>query len=103
MLTRLVALAHAALEARSEFELIEEGATRDLKRFVLKIHGNRVVSITLSIAGGQARVETSPIERSKYALAPGGAVTTGYESADEAWMTQALEQQFGRVRAGAQP
>jgi hypothetical protein len=82
--------------------LVEEGATRDLKRFVLKIHGNRVFSITLSISGAQAQVDASPIERSKYGLAPGGIVTSGYESVDEAWMTRALEQQFGRVRASAQ-
>ena len=57
MLARLVALAHAAFEGRSEFELVEEGATRDLKRFVLKIHGKRVMAVSLRIADGQAVIE----------------------------------------------
>ena len=47
VLARLVALAHAALEKRGEFEFAEEGATRDVKRFVLKVHGNRVMAIAM--------------------------------------------------------
>lgn len=98
MLAHLVALAHSALERRSEFELVEEGATRDIKRFVLKIHGNRVVGITLSIEGGRAILDAQALERSKYALSGGAAVTADFEAVDEPWMGGALQEQFRRVR-----
>ena len=54
VLARLVALSHAALEKRGEFELAEEGATRDVKRFVLKVHANRVMAIAMRVEAGRA-------------------------------------------------
>jgi hypothetical protein len=98
MLARLVALARSAIEGRSEFELVEEGATRDLKRFVLKIHSNRVVGVTLRLESGRAVVEAAGLERSKYGLTDVAPVTADFDAVDEAWMADALQQVFSRVR-----
>ena len=54
MLAKLVSLALGAIETRPEFELTEEGATNDLKRFVLKVHSNRVAAIALWLENGPA-------------------------------------------------
>jgi hypothetical protein len=99
MLAHLVALALSAFEGRSEFELAEEGATRDVKRFVLKIHGKRVLAITLWIESGRALLDVHAIERSSYDLSAGSATSADFEAADGAWMAGALQQQFGRVRS----
>lgn len=98
MLTRLVALAHAAFEGRSEFELVEEGATRSLKRFVLKVHSKRVMSVSMRIENRQAVLQSEPIERSIYALADAAPTIADFATVDEAWMAGALEQQFRRVQ-----
>ena len=98
VLAKLVALAHAALEARGEFELAEEGATRDIKRFALKIHGNRVVAISVRVEGGCALLEAHALERSNYELGAGDASTVDIDAIDDAWMARALQQQFSRVR-----
>ncbi len=99
MLTHLVALANAAFEGRSEFELVEEGATRDIKRFVLKIHGNRVIAIAMRIEAGRAIVEAQALERGKYGVADGPSVAVDYHAVDEAWMAGALQELFSRVRS----
>jgi hypothetical protein len=99
VLARLVALAHAALEQRGEFELSEEGATRDVKRFVLKVHANRVMAIAMRVEAGRAVVEGQAIDRGRYSLADGPPLSIAFEALDEQWMAQALQQLFGRVRA----
>ncbi|MEO5586573.1 MAG: hypothetical protein ABIQ81_02655 [Novosphingobium sp.] len=99
MLARLVALAHGALEQRSEFELTEEGATPDLKRFVLKVHSNRIMAITIWLDRSQVNVDAAAIERSRYQVQPGPPITADYAVVDEQWMASALEQLFGRVQA----
>jgi len=101
MLAHLVALALSAFEGRTEFELAEEGATRDIKRFVLKIHGKRVFGITLRIEGGRAVLDAHAIERSSYDLSGGEAASADFEAADGTWMAGALQQQFSRVRLHA--
>ena len=98
MLARLVALAHSAIEGRPEFEFVEEGATRDVKRFVLKIHSKRIVGISLHVDGGRAVVDAHALERSPYSLAEGGTATTDFAAVDEPWMASALQGLFSRVR-----
>ena len=100
VLARLVALAHAALETRGEFEFAEEGATRDIKRFVLKVHANRVMAIAMRVEDGRAVVEGQAIERGRYALADGPPLSVASEELDEPWMAQALQQLFARVQPG---
>jgi len=99
MLARLVALAQSAIEARPEFELVEEGASRDVKRFVLKIHGNRVVGFSLRIDGSRALLEAHALERSRYGLSDGETAAAEFDAVDEPWMVRALEAQFSRVEA----
>jgi hypothetical protein len=100
VLARLVALAQAVLEKRGEFELSEEGATRDIKRFVLKVHANRVMAIAMRVDGGRAVVEGQAIDRGRYALASGPPLSVASEELDEQWMAQALQQLFSRVQGG---
>ena len=99
MLAHLVALAHGALEGRSEFELVEEGATRDTKRFVLKVHGNRVVGVSLRLEQGRAVLDAHALDRSPYGLAAGAPATVDFAAADEPWMATALQGLFGRVQS----
>ncbi|MDB5724371.1 MAG: hypothetical protein JWQ16_1125, partial [Novosphingobium sp.] len=56
MLAKLVSLAQGTLEGRSEFELTEEGATSNIKRFVLKVHSNRIMAIVIFLEGHQVVV-----------------------------------------------
>jgi len=98
-LAHLVALAHAALKERSEFELVEEGASRDTKRFALKIHGNRVVGISMRVEGSNALLEAHALDRSKYDVSDGVATTGDFATVDEPWMAGALQEQFSRVRS----
>ncbi len=99
LLAQLVALAHAAIERRGEFELAEEGATGEVKRFVLKVHSNRVIAIVLWLEGGQAHLRGEDVTRSAYRLAPGQPRSAPYGGIDEAWMDAALEDVFGRIGA----
>lgn len=99
MLARLVALAHATLEKRNEFELAEEGSTSASKRFVLKIHSNRVVAISIWIKDGSANLRAEQIERSPYRLADGNPLSADFQAVDELWMANALQELFSRVRS----
>lgn len=99
MLARLVALAHGALEQRSEFELAEEGSSSALKRFVLKVHGNRVVAIAIWLGEGLVHVQAEAIERSRYRLTTGDRLSADFKVIDEQWMTDALQELFSRVES----
>lgn len=99
MLARLVTLAHGALEQRSEFELAEEGATSDLKRFVLKVHGNRIMAVAIWLEQRQVNLRAEAIDRSKFQVAAGAPVVADYAVVDEQWMAATLQQLFGRVQA----
>jgi hypothetical protein len=97
MLARLVELAHQAMADRDDFELIEEGATSDIKRFVLKVHANRVAGIAVQLASGQAMVTIEEISRSRYAIAPGDPVCANFAQVDETWMAATLQTVFERI------
>lgn len=98
MLARLVALAEGALEERSDFALVEEGTSRDDKRFTLKVHGNRVVTVVISLDGSRAVMQVEEAERSRYRVLPGEPVSVEFALADEAWMASALQQLFSRIQ-----
>lgn len=99
MLANLVALVHSVVEKRPDFELTEEGATSDVKRFVLKVHSNRVVAITIALKGSQAIVNASEVERSSYKLLEGASVSADFHAVDEQWMASALRELFSRVHS----
>lgn len=99
MLARLVELANGAIADRPDFELVEEGTSRDEKRFVLKVHGNRVVALSLSLDGPRAVAQVELIERSRYQLTPGEPIRIDFSMADEAWMAMAMQTLFARIIA----
>ncbi len=98
MLAKLVALAHSALESRGEYELSEEGSSTAIKRSVLKIHGNRIMAITIWLKDGLAHVKAEQIDRSPYQLAPGNPHSAEFGAIDQQWMAAALQELFSRVR-----
>ena len=97
MLAKLVALAHAALEVRDDFELTEEGSTSDIKRYVVKVHNNRVMAIMLGLDQGRAIVGAAQIERSKYRIADPTPIAADFAMVDEAWMAGVLQELFSRI------
>jgi len=96
ILAGLVALAHAALDGRDEFELAEEGATTAVKRFVLKVHGNRVAALSLRLFEGRAELQVQAIDRSPYQVAAGAVLATPFAGIDAAWMATSLDELFAR-------
>jgi hypothetical protein len=98
MLAHLVALAQGAIESRDEYELTEEGSSKDIKRFILKVHSFRVAAIAIGLEGHQAVVMIDQIDRSKYRLAKGPLLTADFAEVDEQWMAAALAELFGRVQ-----
>lgn len=101
MLARLVELARGAIEGRSDFELIEEGASRDEKRFILKVHSNRICALALGLKGSNAVVDIQPIDRSRYTLAAGEPAMADFSRVDDAWMAVAMSYLFSRISANA--
>jgi hypothetical protein len=97
VLAGLVALAHGVLEDRDEFELTEEGATSAVKRFVLKVHGNRVAALTLQLGDGQAKLAIQAIDRSAFKVAPGDTLSIPYAGIDAGWMAGSLDALFARI------
>lgn len=98
LLARLAELSRAAFESRPDFELTEEGATSDLKRFVLKVHSNRIMAIKMWLANGRALIDVEEIERSKYKVLPGEAISTEFDGVDEQWMAASMRAILARVR-----
>ncbi len=98
MLARLVDLAHAAMADRTEFELTEEGATGDIRRFVLKIHGHRVVGLAIWLDQGHACLTVENVARGRYQVGTADPVTADYAVVDEAWMATTLQTLFARIQ-----
>ncbi len=97
MLARLVELAHGAIADRPDFALVEEGASRDEKRFVLKVHGNRIVALAFALDGMRAVASASEIDRGRYAVTPGPELSTEFAAVDEAWMAATMATLFARI------
>jgi hypothetical protein len=97
MLTRMVDLAKGALEGREDYELIDEGSTSAVKRFVLKVHGKRIMAIVMGLDRGHAVIGAEAIERSKYRLQEADPLFTKFESVDEQWMAGVLQTLISRV------
>lgn len=99
MLAKLVDLIRGALEDRPEFELVEEGATKDVKRFVLKVHGHRIIAIAVYLKGTRVVMGAEEIARSRFGLANKTPISAEFERFDQALMSAALMELFGRVRS----
>lgn len=98
LLAKLAELSRAAFESRPDFELTEEGATSDLKRFVLKVHSNRIIAIKMWLAGGRALIDAEEIERSKYKVAQAEPISIEFDGVDEQWMAASMRAILARVR-----
>jgi len=99
MLTHLAALANSALEVRSEFQLAEEGATSNVKRFALKVHSNRIIAITIYLEERRVSLKADRIERSEYRLSDESPISADYDAVDEQWMASALQELFSRIQS----
>jgi hypothetical protein len=97
MLEHLVELLRATVEERPDLELGEEGSAANTKRFVLKVHGIRVVAISVALGAGRAILAAGAIERSAYRLTDAEPESAPFADVDAAWMEAAIERLFGRV------
>ena len=97
MLEHLVELLRATVEERPDLELGEEGSAANTKRFVLKVHGIRVVAISVALDAGRAILAAGAIERSAYRLTHAEPESAPFADVDAAWMEAAIERLFGRV------
>ncbi len=96
-LADLVALTLAAVEARPDLEFAEERSSTEVKRYILKVHGVRVIGIALWIMDGKAHMQPVEIERSKFLLTSDDTISGDVDAIDAAWIATALEQAFGLI------
>ena len=98
MLERLMELACSALEDRADFELNDEGSKGAARRFVLKVHGVRIVAVNLQLEQGQVSLWGEQIERSPYKVVNGTRPTADYSQVDQQWMKGAIQDIVSEVR-----
>jgi hypothetical protein len=102
-LTEMVAMTLATVEARTDLEFTEEQSTTDVKRLILKVHGVRVIGITLWIEDAQAHMQPIEIERSRYLLSAKGTLSIELEGLNAEWIALALRTAFGLIEPREQP
>ncbi|ABC62556.1 hypothetical protein [Erythrobacter litoralis] len=96
-LVRLVQLVKGAVDDRSDIDINEEGGEGNTKRFVVKVHGQRVAALAIALDKGRAIASIGTIERSDFTVAKGDPVHTRYENVDEAWIATALASLMERI------
>jgi hypothetical protein len=97
-LDRLVDLARSTVEERSDFELTDEGSKGAARRFILKVHGVRVVAVNLHLDQGRVVLWGEAIERSAYKIVEGTRPSADYHVVDGAWMKDAIGAIVSEVR-----
>lgn len=102
-LAEMVALMLASVEDRIDLEFSEEQSTTDIKRYILKVHGTRVIGLTLWIEDGQAHLLPIEIERSRYRLSGKGTLSVELEALNAGWMALALRTAFGLIERREEP
>ena len=98
MLARLVELIQETFAARDDFDLTDEGSTASVKRFVLKIHNQRVIGIVIALDRGRAVIAAEVIERSKFRLLDSSPVSADFNTVDAQWMAATLQELLRRVQ-----
>ncbi len=98
MLAKMVTFLHAALEDRPDFELVEEGSTSTVKRFIMKIHANRIVALFVGLDKGRAIMGAAAIERGKYQLSDPKPFAAEFSEVDEHWVQAVLQNLFARIQ-----
>ena len=102
-LAEMVTMTLASIEGRIDLEFSEEQSTTDVKRLILKVHGVRVIGITLWIEDAQAHMQPIEIERSRYFLSAKGTLSVELEGLNAEWIALALRTAFGLIEAREQP
>ncbi len=97
MLANLMDLFEGAIADRDDFEAGEEGSTAATKRYAVKVHGTRVLAITIGLVETTVTVAAEALPRSRYAIAPGDPLVADYAAFDAALMAAALQDLFSRV------
>jgi hypothetical protein len=98
MLAHLVELAQGAVEDREDIELTDEGSGGALRRFIVKVHGNRIIAIAISLKGTTVSIQAEAIARSPYKVADADPLTGEFKEFDAALMAAALGTLFERVQ-----
>jgi inactivated superfamily I helicase len=98
MLARLVELAQAAMSGREDFDLVEEGSTRDAKRYTVKVYSGRVAALVLSLDDGRGVASIVDTERSKCRVVDAVPVSAEFSTIDAEWMANALGQLLSHVQ-----
>jgi hypothetical protein len=99
MLAQLVDQAQTSIDAREDFELSEEGSTLAVKRFILKVHGNRIAALSIGLENPQVKVSMEAIGRSKFTVAAGDPISADFGVIDAAWMAATLSQLIRRIES----
>ena len=102
-LAEMVTMTLASIEGRIDLEFSEEQSTTDIKRYILKVHGVRVIGLTMWIEDGQAHMQPVEIDRSRYLLSAKGILSVELEGLNAEWIAQALRTAFGLIEAREQP
>ena len=102
-LAEMVTLMLATIEARVDLEFSEEQSTTDIKRYILKVHGVRVIGLTLWIEDGQAHIQPIEIDRSRYRLSAKGTLSVEIEALNAEWIALALRTAFGLIEKREEP
>ncbi len=102
-LAEMVTMTLASIEGRIDLEFSEEQSTTEIKRFILKVHGVRVIGLTLWIEDGQAHMQPVEIDRSRYLLSAKGTLSVELDGLNAEWIAQALRTAFGLIEAREQP
>ena len=97
MLAHLTELFETAVADRPDFETGEEGSTAALKRFVVKVHGMRVLAVSIALSGTQVTLGVEELPRSRYRVEAGAPLVAEYAAFDAELMAAALQDLFSRV------
>ena len=101
-LAEMVSLALASIEGRVDLELTEEQSTTEIKRYILKVHGVRVIGLTFWIEDGHANLQPVEIERSRYRLSASGTLSVELDAMNAEWIALALRTAFGLIESREQ-
>ncbi|MCR2835009.1 hypothetical protein [Parerythrobacter lacustris] len=96
-LARLVELVKGAVADRDDVEINEEGGEGNTKRFVIKVHGQRIAQLAVALDKGRAIAAIGPVERSAYSVAQGQPIHAMFEEVDDVWMARTIAKLSERI------
>jgi hypothetical protein len=101
MLAHLVELAQGAVADRDDIELTDEGSGGAIRRYVVKVHGNRIFAVVISLEGVTVSIQAEAIARSPYRVKTAEPLAAAFKDFDAALMAAALGTLFERVQASS--